>query len=839
VSPSAHPLLVRRLLGAVTALVVLTAAPAHAAAPKITGTSHAPLVAAAGDRIAVTATLSGAGRRVALGLVLGNAQGSATGGIALSATATKSARRRVVVRGRVPATVAPGLLGTLLVCIDPAGAIKGVGTCRTAARIATSGTSVQERLAGARQAGRLSKANGILFGLRALRGKTGVPAELRGGLDGPGGEEAAIVAAGVAAHGLPASVRKQVLPFFVPPRGQGSAWAPGPKRAAKSKRHRARGSAAATLDCTGYAKLDVGYFSGNKYPWRGVPTSDGKAIVWYQANADLPAVEAAEQASARHLAKVLPKIWTTLTKEFGPPLSDGHEACYHGPDGRYDVYVDSAVVEIESRFARGVLALTIPYPANGTNFTCSHRPSWIAVRAGISDWALAHEFMHALQLSHRTAACAGANAWWTEGQANWGGDFVYPDDNTEQRDWPQLVTEPLATHLADTDYEAWPFWMMLSRTQGVGVLRSIFTGLASKPLVAAVDGAIPGGFAKQLPRFFLHALNQSPIGDAGFEIPQSFAAWDHWNANPSPPAAVTLSLGSQPADTLTLPIQRAGFPPLSVGAYQRVSIPDDNIKELRFTNDLAGKPGAHVDALLHLADGSWKLADWTAQETVTLCRTRPAEDARELIIVSTNAGQTALAGFTHQLHVSPDCALPTHFEGTWTRVITYTGIPNHLVETVQGRATYDLDPNFPASYGTFTSLPYNLVSGSVHWTMAADGCTSQSGDADLATSDSRMSLEDVTANSAAPKPEPRPFYYAIRAEGDGQNAPTYDFPDCQMGGGSISVFYLDIGYGSPFTASAPMDKIKKSASATLLAGHATSSESSLDFDDTWSFTGSG
>jgi hypothetical protein len=36
-----------------------------------------------------------------------------------------------------------------------------------------------------------------------------------------------------------------------------------------------------------------------------------------------------------------------------------------------------------------------------------------------------------------------------------------------------------------------------------------------------------------------------------------------------------------------------------------------------------------------------------------------------------------------------------------------------------------------------------------------------------------------------------------------------------------------------------MDKIKKSASATLLAGHATSSESSLDFDDTWSFTGSG
>jgi hypothetical protein len=228
-----------------------------------------------------------------------------------------------------------------------------------------------------------------------------VPRELRGDLDGPSGEEAAIMVAAGALHGLPAGIKKQVLPFFVPPRGQGSAWAPAPKKTSRSKSRHAS-AAAPTLDCEGHAKLDIGYFSGNLYPWRGVPTSDGKAIVWYQVNADLKQVEAQDRATARRYAKGLPRIWTKLTKEFGAPLSDGNEPCYHGPDGRYDVYVDSAVVEIESRFARRVLALTISYPANGTGTSCSHRPSWIAIRNNLSNCALAHEFMRAPVLApHR------------------------------------------------------------------------------------------------------------------------------------------------------------------------------------------------------------------------------------------------------------------------------------------------------------------------------------------------------------------------------------------------------------------------------------------------------
>jgi hypothetical protein len=825
---------------------------ASAATPRITSVAAPPLVAAPGDRIAIKAKVRGTGRRVAVGLVLGNATGSAMGGVGLGAGLRVAFRgaRRVVVRGVVPANVSPGVLRTLLVCVDPAAAIKGAGACRSAGRLATTGKSIAERVAGARLTGRLSAANAILFGLLALRSDKRVPQELRGGVEGPGGEEAAIMEAADSFGSLPPAIQRQVLSFFVPPPGQGTAWStPGRKKRHQHARHAAV-AASAAVGCTGYEKLDRGYYSGNLYPWRGVPTSDGKAIVWYQVNSALPVVAAKDRATAYRYARELPKIWAKLTAEFGVPLSDGSEPCYHGPDGRYDVYVDSAVVSIESRFAKGVLALTIPYPGSGAKF-CTHRPSWIAIRNDISNWALAHEFMHALQFSHSYASCGPPILWWDEGGATWAADFVYPEDNTEQREYPDLVTNPLGQQLANTEYAAWPFWMMLQRTQGTGVLRAIFASLASKPPVAAVDAAIPGGFAKQLPRFFLHALNQSPVGDSGSPIPTSFQAWDHWSANPNPPAPVTLGLGSLPADTLSLPIQRPDFPPLSLGSYHRVTIPDDAVKQLRFTNDLAGRAGAHVEALLHMADGSWKLADWTSNKSVTLCRERASENVRDMIIVSTNAGQTALSPFTHTLQASATCPFPHRFIGTWTRVYTWPE-RGSWTETIKGTATYVHNPLFAPENDQLSQVPYLVESASVTWTVSGTTggpCAlvfSGSGGEPLTGENGAgvptdFGLENVTGKAGAPNPEPMPYYYSIRASVDGLNAPEYTVKDCKTTTHeSVVLPYLEIGHPGPLNPETPPAEIQKSADPTLLQGHHVGSDKTSVFtiDDTWSFKGS-
>lgn len=567
--------------------------------------------------------------------------------------------KRILVPGLVPKRVTAGELHTLLVCVNPAAALLGKGACRKAARIATSGTSTEERIAGAQQAGRLSETKGILFALRALRPDKRLPRELRGDLNGPGGDQAPIMAVASVFGSLRPTVQRQVLPYFVPPRGVGSAW---------SSHSRTKRSMASAVDCKGYGKLDGG---GER--WRGVPTSDGKAIVWYivRENPRWKQIEADERAAAYRYARELPKIWKKLSKEFGPPRSDAAEPCYHGPDGRLDVYVDDEVVWIEGGYSRAALAVAVPYPRGGT--FCSDRPAWLAIRGALPNWALAHELMHAIQFAHRYASCEPPPNWWNEGQATWAADFVYPNDNYEQREYPQLVTQPLGYEVSNSSYAAWPFWMMLERTQGVGVLRSVFANLRTKDAVHAVDSAISGGFARQLPRFFVHVYNQSPVGDPGFEIAKSFKAWDKWSATPSVRAPTIATLGGMPEDTLVLHSESPSVPRLSFAGYQRVTIPDDSIKELKFTNDLAGKAGGHVDALLHLVDGSWKLADWSKRKEVILCRDKPEENVSELVIVNSNASLTApLGAFTHKLRVRPGCGphfykvLNATLNETWT-----------------------------------------------------------------------------------------------------------------------------------------------------------------------------
>lgn len=877
-SSRADACVIERLLGAAALLAVLAPAAAAAATPRVTGTSHAPLVLAAGDRIAVTAKVVETGKRVVIGLVFGSAKGSARHGLRLGPGIKVSGRgtKRVVIRGRVPATVKRGLLGTLLVCVNPAQAVKGKGTCRRAARIATSGTSAEERIAGARRTGRLSRANAVLFGVLALRGDKRVPSELRGGLGGPNGEEAAIKAAGNSYPSLPSAVKRQVLPFFVPPPGQGTAWST-PGRKTRSRGRHAAASRAATLDCKGYAKLDRGYFNGNLYPWRGVPTADGKAIVWYQANAAFPQIAAQDQATARRYAREMPKIWKKLTKEFGPPLSDANEPCYHGPDGRYDVYVDDTVVDIESGGlfrANGIVALTIPYLANGTGTSCSHRPSWITIRNDQPNFVLAHEFMHALQFSHRTADCKGAIAWWTEGSANWAGDFVYPDDNTERK-FPLLVADPLGAELVKLDYDAWPFWMMLQRTLGTGALRSVFAQLKTKPSVPAVNAAISGGYAKQIPRFYLSVWNQTPVGNASFAIPKSFVAWDKWNQTPAAPPAVTLKFDAATANQLLLPLQRTdGFPALSVGAYHRVDIPDPKIKQITFTNDLAGKPGAHVDAMLHLADGSWKLANWTGKKTVTLCRTRAAENVQDMVIVSTNTSTHPLAPFYHTLLAGNTCPLPLHYTGTWTRIVKQPSLGS-WTEEIHGtaafrRPSYGGPLPWPQFLDSQTQIPYQLVSASATWTVSGelrvdgtggDYClTTYSGggtgsvSANPSGSSSEFGIEDISGREQppTPTPEPKPFYYSIDVIGSSPDSGAYQaHTHCVYAGHAsdgdetdhASEDYLHIGYATTYpTAPTPPDYLLKSAAATPLSGHhfdPGQNPGDPTYDDTWSFTGSG
>ena len=193
------------------------------------------------------------------------------------------------------------------------------------------------------------------------------------------------------------------------------------------------------------------------------------------------------------------------------------------------------------------------------------------------------------------------------------------------------------------------------------------------------------------------------------------------------------------------------------------------------------------------------------------------------------------------------------FSGTWTRIFT-TSLRPGWRQTVQGAATFVRNPLFGSELDGQTSIPFEVESASVTWTVsgsnpAGPGCTatySGSGTDSWtpAWDGTAMTLHDVRDNPRAPKPEPTPFYYSIRATGaygdEHQFTISYSGScDSTSYQENINPDYLEIGHPGEFDEETDPDRFEKSASETLLegrrvrpegAGHAT--------DDSWHFTGS-
>ena len=692
--------LIRRGMVAAAAVLSIAAATPGAAHARVVvaKVGAAPSLLTARQAVAVPVTLRRAGARggtVRLRLVLGSSArpkgGTLLDGRPTTVRVGRRARLAVIVRGDVPATLPAGRTMRLLVCADAAKAVAGKarkGACAAAKRKLTvpadgAGARIDAEVA----AGRLPAARALQYKLSLLVGRGTVPARFRGPL-GDVSEHGLIVKAASSFGSLPRDVRRATLPLMLPPAAQGSAWAArraNPKRRAKAKR-KARAAQDLQPNCGGHQRLSGPIEDGDGYlqgRWTSIVTSDRRARVhyvdWTPVRPVRPTTDPAwvarhavevtreQRAAALRFAAAMPGIWSKLTGPFGPPQSDAGEPCYHGPDGKFDIYVGADVV---NAIMPGAPAVTRPYPAVG-NFPvagqfCTDRPAFIAIKKYADNFTLAHEFMHAIQFAHRYQTCAEPVAFWDEGVANWAANFVYPDDQHEQNGGPHnfLIKFPLdSSPLQTTGYAWWPLWMMLHREYGIDVLKGVFSAMRNAPAIDAVDQAMPGGWAQQLPNLLVHLWNQDPIGAPGFPIDVSYKSWDHWNGIPEQiPEAKTLYLGG--AQERTIELRPPAAPgPLDLALIQRVTINDEDLRELRFTNGAAGRP-LHTDAALRLADGSWKLVDWSNRSTVTLCRDKPDEDVRELIVFATSVSKTAPVPFEHQLRGRDACE-----EGVYYKVL--------------------------------------------------------------------------------------------------------------------------------------------------------------------------
>jgi hypothetical protein len=362
----------------------------------------------------------------------------------------------------------------------------------------------------------------------------------------------------------------------------------------------------------------------------------GSVRVLHPKGAGKPA--AAIAAEAR---RIYPKFKALLRRE---PPSDKREKCFHGPDGKLDVYVTKAKKVGSIKVPKGVAAFVHPYVAKEP--CLPRKPVFAIVRPGVRKAILAHEIYHAFQAAFPTKQGCHIYSEWNEALATWAGNYVYPDDNVEHDHKGAMVDAYQPLHY--WGYATWVFPYYLTQKLGTDTIRQIEEAKATNNDVAHVDKAIPGGFRAQFPDFAVHAFNQAPVpGVPG--IASTFRQWDGIADVPARVPSLEVPLGEQ----------QVAMEPLTIlgREYRRIRIDDPKVRKVEFRNATAGDPNLHVRALVRRADGSWTSESWDGRSTVEFCRDRPGEDVREIVLAYSNSSYEVKAPSTTSFRGADSCSL--------------------------------------------------------------------------------------------------------------------------------------------------------------------------------------
>jgi hypothetical protein len=602
------------------------ALPAGAEARVVVANARAFPVAAAGGSAHLTVVVTNAGRarskpskvRVALVGPGGKRRRIAATGTGFPAR-DPGRSRTLAPAARLPRDVRAGTRVDLRVCVRR--------SCRGAGEVIVAGPTSLELIDTAETTGAVFAGAATLLRMQAAWSDRRLPTAYRVRSRDPD-DHAAVVEAAAAFPLLSRADRARVLPYFLP-------------KVVRDARPRA---AAAAGPCTAIAAA----WKRARARLHRIPAAGGKVAVWYPDG---------HLAGARRYARAFDDAWPKLTSAFRAPLLDGGGCLpIHG---QLNVFV-----EPPAGYRAPGAAIAAPVPTatrSGPAIRCTRTPAFVAIEDGAPRAVVPHELMHAIQFAYRYVTCQDLvplqDRWLDEGTATWAGDFVYPRDDYEHRYGRGFsANSPIWAE----SYGAWPFWYFLAKSNGTAVLRDVFARLATSRARAAVNAAIPGGYAEQYPAYLRWLRNGPPVGETGFPVAQSFAALDGVALKPATAVDRSLSLGGAAERTFETPAIDARdahycTPRDVVGSfsstcdpvdgslapqtrvYQHFAIADPSVRELRFENGLAAEPGEHVEAWLKLADASWRVADWSAA-TSTLCRDLPGDDASELWVVTTNVG---------------------------------------------------------------------------------------------------------------------------------------------------------------------------------------------------------
>jgi hypothetical protein len=665
-------------------LLLAIAAPvagAHAGTVKVRSVS-APRSATAGASTTVDVTVARRGRTraAAVGFYLSanakrDGQDVRLKGAVKVAKGRRSGTSRLSAAVKIPGAQALGNY-RVLACTGKSCAVSKKALSVTKTPVGTA-QLVEQAIA----AGKLSPEQGLVYRAFAAFGDRRLPAAYAG--DDIAHEDTVMREVAESWPKLSGAQRRQVEPFFTPPAARGAAAsasagsAPGATPACPTNRYARRG-------------------------WRSVAGAGGGhvRIWWHSAN------QARFAARARAmLAEADDTIWRQLWPVFGrDPVTDEHENCFHGGDGKLDIY-------LVNRTDGTTKGETIPYPG-----PCSQAAPYIVFYAGAelpTRWELAHEITHAFQFAFPMSSCSSF-AHFDEAVATWGGQYVYPHDDREH-EFTWFTKEP-STPLADATYDGWVFPYALEHIYGPGVMQRIYEQGATQTAMHAIDAGVPGGLAKAYPEFAKLAWNHDPVKP-------SFWEWDGFDPVPEDvggeilPEQVDPGPGGQREVDLTQPQK-----PLS-RSYKHLKF-GPGVKEVTavtpFDADL------DVKALVKLRDGTVKEEDLSKRRFAVFCPESAGEQVAEMVIVASNTSP-----FRQMDQDKPIRVAGTNL-GCSRYVGTASGVENTHTQSINTKETWNatglvfkrrkIDPDN-------LGLVFDLVGGSIVWSFQGvnQGCTYSAG----------------------------------------------------------------------------------------------------------------
>jgi Family of unknown function (DUF6055) len=509
---------------------------------------------------------------------------------------------RVTARPQVPTGQALGAYH-LIACVDDPGRVRERNernNCRAAkGRVNITATPVgtRELVGAAVAAHRLTPQQGLVYRVFDAFGDRRLPAAYAG--DDAATEDTVMRDVIDAWPTLSSVQRRELQPFFTPPPATGKGVA------------RTRGASSikpeplVQPEC-GTARVPTG-------DWRTAAKPGGHVRIWWPRSD-----EREVGAQARHLVSEVENVrWPKLRAVMGrEPLSDAHEPCYHGIDGKLDIYL--------GRLDRG-RAVTIPYPPD-----CKATPAYIVFDspAAPHPWELAHELMHAFQFSFRYRDACSSYSNWDEGTANWAGQHVYPNDDGEHA-FSWLLEEPEES-LAEAWYGGWVFAYAMEQLHGAGTIGAIYRQTESRGVLQAIDAGVPGGLRQAWPEFSRLAWNQDPVSP-------TFRNWDRLTdvplRNRVPIGIEQIDPGFSGQNEVAVPLGLSAL----TRSYRHFKF---GLGVTQVTVSKPRDPDLHVEALLKLRNGTTRTEDWSGRGPIVFCPQSPGERLDEAVLVVSNTSLT-------------------------------------------------------------------------------------------------------------------------------------------------------------------------------------------------------